>query len=141
MGTIHALPLGGTVRLRRTPVNRLVTMDAGSGDRLRALIESRWPRKRTGARGGGIRALCRAMGVSPETAYGWFRGDNDPSLGALASMAELLGVSRWEIVAAMDGEAAIPATEAGEERLERVLDRMLAERGFPPRRDGRGSAA
>lgn len=81
------------------------------------------------------------MGVAPETVYGWFRGDNDPSLGALATMAALLGVSRWEIVAAMDGEAAIPANEQGEGQLGALLDRMLAERGFPPRRGGRDSAA
>jgi transcriptional regulator with XRE-family HTH domain len=111
-------------------------MDAGSGDRLRAFVEMRWSRKR-----GGIRGLCREMNVAPETAYGWFRGDNDPSLGALATMAAILGVKRWEIVAAIDGDEAVGYDEAGRDQLRELVESILDERLGPRRPAPRARAA
>lgn len=124
MAIISVPATGATVRLPRTPVNRLVTVDAGAGDRLRAFIESRWTRKN-----GGMRAFCKAIGVTPETAYGWFRGDNDPSLGALAHAAKVLGAKRYEIVAAMDGEGPVgPVNEDVRRLIREEIERAFRER-------------
>ena len=124
MGTISALPLGRTVRLLRTPVNRLVTVNTAAGDRLSDYVRSRWDRRK-----GGIRGFCKAIGVTPETFYGWVGGKNDPSLGALSAMADVLGVSRYEIVAAMDGEGPVgPLDEATRRAIREEVDRVLRER-------------
>jgi hypothetical protein len=110
-------------------------MDAGSGDRLRAFVEARWSR-----RNGGIRGLCKRMQVAPETVYGWFRGDNDPSLGALATMASVLGVKRWEIVAAIDGDEAVGFDESGRDQLRDLVESVLDERLGPRRPIARSHA-
>ena len=111
-------------------------MDTGSGDRLRAFIEARWTR-----RDGGLRGLCRKIGVVPETLYGWLRGDNDPSLGGLAALADALGVSRWQIVAAMDGETEIVplddrTRQAIREEVRAAVAEDRAQRGSPREQSG-----
>jgi transcriptional regulator with XRE-family HTH domain len=117
-----------TVHPRLTVVNTLRTVSTEKGRRLRQFIEARWGRGR-----GGMRGLCEASGITPETLYAWFRGDNEPSLGLLAQLAEALGVSRWEIVAAMDGEiAARPGDPRLEAYVRSLVDRELAARGLPP---------
>lgn len=125
MGICAASLSSGTVHLRRTPVNRLVTVNAAAGDRLRRFVESRWGRSR-----GGMRGVCAAIGVVPETLYGWFRGDNDPSLGALAALADVLGVSRYEIVAAIDGEG--PVVRLDEETRRAIREEIAAVLGQEP---------
>lgn len=83
-----------------------------------------------------MRGFCRAISVQPETLYGWFRGDNDPSLGSLAAMAEKLAVKRYEIVAAMDGEGPTVVLDSETRRAIRdeiaaVLSEQPAPRSVP----------
>lgn len=94
-------------------------MDAGSSDtsseetsgsRLRAYVDSHWDRKR-----GGIRGLAAALNTTAETMYEWFRGEREPSLAHLRAMADAFGVTRSEIVAAMDGDE--PVLRLDEETL------------------------
>jgi transcriptional regulator with XRE-family HTH domain len=113
-------------------VNRLSPVRGISGHRLRAYVDHYWGRSR-----GGIRGLAAASGIAPETLYGWFRGDVEPSLSALGQLAATLGVRRWEIVAAMDGDAGVapfsPETEMALEAMIRsTVERILDERGIPP---------
>lgn len=72
------------------------------GARLRAYIDARWSRKE-----GGIRGLSSQIGTTAETMYEWFRDEREPSLGYLRELADKLGVTRSQIVAAMDGEAPV----------------------------------
>lgn len=72
-------------------------MTPEEGRRLESLVRTLW----TGE--GGIRGFCRAVGITPEALYKWFRGDNYPSLEHLTEMARTLGTTRAEIVAVMDG--------------------------------------
>lgn len=113
-------------------------MDAGSSDtspeettgsRLRAYVDSHWDRKR-----GGIRGLADRLGTTAETMYEWFRGEREPSLAHLRTMAEAFGVTRAEIVAAMDDdgpvlrldEATLSALDARfEARVQAALDARL----------------
>jgi hypothetical protein len=74
---------------------------AGKGGRaLERYVRVRW-REVDGKRG--IRGLCAATGLTPEVLYSWFRGDNEPSLGALRTLAGKLQVERAELVAILDG--------------------------------------
>ena len=122
----HGRPTGGTVLPRLTLVNSLVTVDTEQGDRLRAYIDARWPRSR-----GGMRGFCRAAGMTPETLYSWFRGETSPSFDNLGAIAEALGVRRFEIVAAMDGEAPVvrldPTTR---DAVRAEIQTVLEERGL-----------
>lgn len=82
-------------------VNTIRTqMGAAADGSFEAYIRGRW--KAVGGKGG-MRGLCAATGITPEALYGWFRGDVEPRLGNLTALAGVLGVSRAEIVAAMDG--------------------------------------
>lgn len=93
---------GRTVPKRLTLVNSVWTVRAEEGDRLRAYIEARWPRSK-----GGMRGFGRASGITPETIYSWFRGDTSPSWENLGVIASTLEVKRFQLVAAMDGEAPV----------------------------------
>jgi hypothetical protein len=120
-----------TVHRRQHVVNTLPTVRTDQGDRLRQFIERRWPRSR-----GGLRGFCAAAGIHPETLYAWFRGETEPNLGSLGQLAATLGVRRWEIVAAMDGDTTTqlsPETEMALETMIRsTVERILDERGIPP---------
>lgn len=104
-----------TVRPRLTVVNSVVptvsenrTPDGTDtpGRRLERYITARWGRGK-----GGIRGLCSATNIAPESMYAWFRGETEPQLGSLTKIAEALGVSRVEVLAAMDGQLAEPSEE------------------------------
>jgi transcriptional regulator with XRE-family HTH domain len=101
------------------------------GQRLRAYIGARWTRKQRG-----IVGLAEAMNVDTDTIYGWFRDERPPNLDHIAELARLLGVSRWEIVAAMDGEETVVDLRAdrAREMLAEIVDQALDARGVPDRR-------
>ena len=87
-------------------------VDEKSGRRLERYIRGRWGRDR-----GGISGLCTTVGVARESMYAWFRGDTDPTLEHLRLIAEALGVSRAQLLAAMDGEASVVPIDGDLERL------------------------
>jgi hypothetical protein len=75
------------------------------------------------------------LGSSADTVYSWFRGEHPPDAFDLEALAEQLGVSRWEIVAAMDGVEAIDLrAEATTSLLQGLIDQALDARGVPPPR-------
>jgi hypothetical protein len=101
------------------------------GQRLKRYIGDRWTRKQ-----GGILGLARSMNVDTDTIYGWFRDERPPNLDHVAELARLLGVSRWEIVAAMDGEETVVDLRGDQARqmLAEIVDQALDARGVPRRR-------
>jgi transcriptional regulator with XRE-family HTH domain len=128
---------GNTVRPLLTPVNRVVTVNTEQGERLRSYIEARWPRS-----SGGMRGFCREAGVTPETLYTWFRGETSPSFDSLGTIAEKLGVKRFQLVAAMDGEAPVVELDAATRALMRAeVEELLNERLGPRQAPERGTGA
>lgn len=78
----------------------LVGMDGTEGgQRLERFIRSRWAREQ-----GGLRGLAAQAGISSDSFYKWFRGESEPSLDGLGSVAAVLGVKRYELVAIYDGD-------------------------------------
>jgi transcriptional regulator with XRE-family HTH domain len=125
-----------TLRLPWPAVNTFVSvmdgqMTESAGQRLRAYIDARWTRKQRG-----IVGLAKRMNVDTDTIYSWFRDERPPNLDHLEELAKALGVSRWEIVAAMDGEDQVVdlRREATLEILRQVVDAALDERRVPRRR-------
>lgn len=123
------------------------------GKRLKAFIDQRWTRA-----DGGITALAEAAGIRRPTLYAWFRAADAPELASLRAVASALGVTRAELVAAMDGtpgDALSSATEAalvtlagevGAEvtatlaaRLPQLLDATSRDAGASRTRASRGS--
>lgn len=101
-----------------------------AGERLHAFVTARWTRKQ-----GGIRGLAAKLGAAPDTVHSWFRGEHPPDAFDLETLAGLLQVSRWEIVAAMDGEEMVVdlRAERVQELLRLVVDSALDERQVPRR--------
>ncbi len=99
------------------------------GSRLRAFIDGRW-----GRRQGGILGLCRQLNISTETMYEWFRNEREPNLDHLTRLAEALGdVKRWEVLAAMDGDAPIRPLDAETRQMVREeIEAALARRREQP---------
>lgn len=123
------------VHLSAAPVNTLVTVSEQSD--FERFVRARWGRDR-----GGIRGLARETGISAETLYRWFRGD-EPELGSLRPLAEALKVRRFQLVAAFDGDGPVLPL-AGEEARSLILDvveQWAEDRGFQaPGQAPRGSA-
>lgn len=67
------------------------------GRRLKAFIEGRWTRA-----DGGMTSLAVKAGVRRPTLYAWFRAEDAPNMASLRTLAGALGVTRAEIMAAMD---------------------------------------
>lgn len=97
-------------------------MGTKSQGRLEPYVRARWTRHQ-----GGVTGLAAATGLTRETLYSWFRGETEPSLANLRTLAAALGVRPWELVAALDGDEAEPA----EDRV-RAIVREELER-LPPR--------
>ena len=99
------------------------------GARLRAYVNAHW-----GRRQGGIRGLAARMSTTAETMYEWFRDDREPSLAHLRALAEAFGVSRWEVLGAMDGDLPeAPFDERTWARMEARVEAMLDARLGPRR--------
>lgn len=124
------------IRLPAARVNRLVTVTGGEA--LEQFVRARWGRKE-----GGIRGLARVVGTSPDTIYHWFNGSalNTDDLDALA---RALGVRRFEIVAAMDGEDVVmPLNDQTRTAFLSLMEEWADSRGLPRPRPGseRGTGA
>jgi transcriptional regulator with XRE-family HTH domain len=80
-----------------------MTSDAQKrGKRLRQFILDRWAGTR------GISGVADKSGINRDTLYAWFAGQGEPSLDRLEPLAQALGVTRAEIVAAIDGQLPPP---------------------------------
>lgn len=73
-------------------------MTAG-GDRLRLFFEERLI-----PGDGMIRDLAARLDVSRQTVHNWLSGKSEPSMDTLRTMATVLNVPRWRIVAVLDGD-------------------------------------
>ena len=134
---------GRRLRLAPSLVNTVlqVTESDGrklAGERLKAFVSARWTREQ-----GGIRRLAERLGVAPDTVYSWFRGEHPPDAFDLEALAGLLGVSRWEILAAMDGEEFVVDLRSQEalKLLRDVVDQALDDRQVPRRRPAQADGA
>jgi transcriptional regulator with XRE-family HTH domain len=137
MPTVAAPPTTQTVPLAGSVVNSLLPMTT-RGARLQAYLAAK-----TGGRRGWQTALVKTSGVKRQTITKWTHPEYDryPDLDTLAALAAALGVSVWEIVAAMDGEAPILALDEQTQRaIQAAVDQALTERLGPPKQP-RGSDA
>ena len=71
--------------------------------------------------------------MTAETLYSWFRGETSPSFDNLGAIATTLGVRRFQLVAAIDGEAPVisldrDTREAMRQEIEAALDERLGPR-------------
>lgn len=97
------------------------------GERLEQFVRLRWSRK-----DGGIRGLADRVGTSADTVYKWFSRQAHPDTEQLARLAEALGVRRFEIVAAMDGEATVlPLNDLTRESFLHLMEEWADQRGLP----------
>jgi len=106
------------VHPRASGVNTLVTV---AGKDFERFVRARWSREK-----GGIRGLSRETGIAPETIYRWFR-DEQPELSSLAPLARVLGVNRYELVAAFDGHG--PMLDLGDQSMQGTLFALIDEWG------------
>jgi len=95
--------------------------------------------RRTGGRRGWQKALVERSGVQRQTLTKWTNPDFDgyPDMDALAAVASALGVRPWEVVAALDGDAAVPVDDELRMAIAMEVDRAVDERLGPPRRPHR----
>lgn len=81
------------------------------GRRLRRYIEARWEEMGR-PRHGMVVALAKESGVLRNTMTTWFTKSSAPRLDALAQVAEVLEVTRAELIAAMDGDELVSVDRA-----------------------------
>ena len=117
-------------------------MGSTEGQRLLAFMHARAPRSE-----GGLDGVALRHGLRRQTVYDWAAGTRHPNLATLRPWAEALGVSRAELVAAMDAtpddalsgmtEAALAALagEIGSEVAAALVKRL------PPPNDAKPPAA
>lgn len=74
-------------------------MTLEDGQRLRAFVE----RHLTTDPGWTLR-LAADLRMSKSAVFAWFKGERVPSLEHLQRLGKILGVPRWQILKAMDGE-------------------------------------
>jgi len=129
---LSAFPLARRTVLSTVPVVNTVFRMETRGTRLRRFLLAQ-----TGGTHGWVNALADKSGVKRQTISAWMGDRAEPEMASLTAVAEALGVPRYRIIAAMDGDPVLPLDESAEQRLEELLDRMLADRGYLPRRGGR----
>lgn len=104
------------------------------GERLRSYVLAK-----TGGKPGWQKALVVASGVKRQTITKYTKAtfDTYPELGTLAQLADGLGVSLSEIVAAMEDEPMVrldgPAMATIRAAIEQALDERLGPRRAPRR--------
>jgi DNA-binding phage protein len=122
---------GKTVLTRGHSVNTLGTevTERDDADRLRDLIDQRYPRRL-----GGIKKLAEDAGVRRQTLYELLRG-NETRLGTLGAVAEALGFSRAQLLALIDGEEFLTRDDVALEvvRQTEPLRALMREAGLLPR--------
>jgi transcriptional regulator with XRE-family HTH domain len=95
--------------------------------RLRRYLEDLWVEGGHGTRHGFVTGLARVSGVKRATLTAWFSETRpkEPSLETLGAVAAVLGVTRAELVAAMDG-VLLADREHVEELVRTELHRQAA---------------
>lgn len=113
-----------------------------AGKRLERYVKARWAEV-DGKRG--MTGLIEASGINREVLYAWFRGDNEPTLGPLRTLATWLKVERAELVAVLDGydmaAAHRDAVAGAVEQATGPLRSLLHDAGLLPGAKARGGAA
>jgi transcriptional regulator with XRE-family HTH domain len=98
-----------TVLPRPTGVNSLLTVPSddrvAAAKRLRRFLLDLWTER---GGDGSVNGLADATGVKRQQMYEWFSASVEPNLGSLEKLSKGLGVTRAEIVAAMDGQLPPP---------------------------------
>jgi transcriptional regulator with XRE-family HTH domain len=126
-----------TVPMRYASVNRVLPMET-PGARLRAYMEARYLELGLGRRHGFVVDLAKRSGVKRATLNGWFQRSSAPRLDALQAVAEILQVTRAELVAVFDGREVIELDRARAMVREEVA--RYATEGLPqPEPTGAGS--
>lgn len=117
-----------TTRAARTP-----TPEVLRARRLRRFLEDLWVSGGHGRRHGFVTDLARASGVKRATLTAWFSETHpkEPGLDTLAAVAQVLGVSRAEIVAAMDGTELV-----GREAVQQAIRAELQQQAAAARAEG-----
>lgn len=92
------------------------------GRRLKAYIESRWTRAE-----GGMTALAEKASIRRPTLYAWFRAEDAPNMASLRTLAAALGVTRADLVAAMDATPADAVTGLSESAVAALAGEIGAE--------------
>ncbi|HET7030380.1 MAG TPA: helix-turn-helix transcriptional regulator [Candidatus Limnocylindrales bacterium] len=108
------------------------------GARLRAYMEARYLELGLGRRHGFVVDLERRSGVKRATLNGWFQRSSAPRLDALGAVADVLQLSRAELVAVFDGREVIELDRARAMVREEIA-RYAAE--APPQPEPSGSGA
>lgn len=112
---------------------------ATAGARLRAYMEARYLELGLGKRHGFVVDMERRSGVKRATLNGWFQRSSAPRLDALGSVADVLQVSRAELVAVFDGQEVIELDRA-RSMVREELERYVTEGEALPRQEPTGSA-
>ena len=93
------------------------------GKRLKAFFA-----RQTSGQYGWIKEFCELTGYERQAVAKWFSGAASPGLDTLRVVAEKLGISRWEIVRAMDGEEPKLVTEERAREIAReIVDQMRGD--------------
>ena len=66
------------------------------GARLEEFVRDQWH--------GSMQSLADRADLSVQAMYKWFRGDGEPSVALLRSLARALGVPQYQLVAVYEGE-------------------------------------
>lgn len=74
--------------------------DVTAGRRLRAFVEHRVPDTQPGW----LDDLAARVGVTTQSLHRYFAGKGEPSMATVGALAAAIGVRRWEIVKALDGD-------------------------------------
>lgn len=82
------------------------------GARLRAYMEDRYMALGLGRRHGFVVDMERRSGVKRATLNGWFQRSSAPRLDALGAVAQVLELTRAELVAVFDGQEVIELDRA-----------------------------
>ena len=96
------------------------------GRQLRTFCETRWADMGR-PRHGMVTALAKESGVLRNTITGWFTKSSTPRLDALRLVAEVLGVTRAELVAAFDGDELVSYDRARQIVREEITAQQAAE--------------
>lgn len=109
-----------TLRHTQQDVNTLLPMET-RGTRLR-----RYLLRLTGGPPGWVNALADKVGVTRQTLGNWMGDRVRPDLQSIEALAAALDVRPWQVVAAMDGDEAVPLDEV-ERRVREMVPGAVAE--------------
>lgn len=110
------------------------------GSRLRAYMEDRYLSLGLGRRHGFVVDMERRSGVKRATLNGWFQRSSVPRLDALGAVAEVLQLTRAELVAVFDGQEVIELDRARAMVREEIARHAAAQPQPEPTGGGAGSA-